>query len=154
STVNLRPDAPTSEYRLAGNGPLGQFDLRAVSVSVPAAQSSSTCSGPTKINGSAVAGGGVFRSADGSLLKVYATGASDCIDFSIGQALCIRVFQITGGTGRFKNASGGTLTLTMTVAPVLADASGNPVFFTVTGGVSGGVPGVTADQEHQDDSQP
>ena len=30
-------------------------------------------------------------------------------------------FQITGGTGRFKNAT-GLLTLTETVVPVLADA--------------------------------
>jgi hypothetical protein len=34
-------------------------------------------------------------------------------------------FQITGGTGRVKNAS-GTLTFTETTVPVLADAFNNP----------------------------
>ncbi len=72
--ISLRPDAPTAEYLLAGNGALGQFDLRAVSVSIPAPQPPSTCSGPNKVYGSAVAGGGVFRFADGSLLNVYLTG--------------------------------------------------------------------------------
>jgi hypothetical protein len=151
STINLRPDGPTSEYHLAGNGTLGQFDLRTVSVSVPSPQRPSSCAGPTKAYGSAVAGAGVFRFDDGGgLLKVYLTGGSDCIDFSLGEAVCIRIFQISGGTGRFKNASGGTITLTMTVAPVLADASNNPVFFTVTGKITGVVSGVAMDQRSQD----
>ena len=72
-------------------------------------------------------------------MKLNLTGGSDCIDFAAGEALCTRVFQVTGGTGRFKNASGGTVTLTMTVVPVLADASNNPVFFAVTGEVTGAV---------------
>ena len=153
STASLRPDAPTSEYQLTGNGALGPFDLRVLSVSIPAAQPPSTCTGANKIAGSAVAGGGVLRFADGSLLKVYLTGGSDCIDLSAGQALCIRILQITGGTGRFRNASGGTVTLTMTVAPVLGDSSGTPVFFAVTGGVSGALPRVTAEQEPEEHSQ-
>lgn len=146
STINLLPGIATSEYQLAGNGTLGQFDLRTVSVSTPSPQVSNTCSGPTKLYLSAVAGAGVFRFGNGSLLKVNLTGGSDCIDFSAGDALCIRVFQITGGTGRFKNASGGTVTLTMTVVPVLGDASNNPVFFTVTGGVTGAVPQVAMER--------
>jgi len=141
STISLRPDAPTAEYLLSGNGALGQFDLRTVSVTIPATQPPSSCSGPNKEYGSAVAGGGVFRFADGSLLNVYLTGGSDCVDYSARQALCIRIFQITGGTGRFRNASGGTVTLTMTVVPVLGDVSNNPVFFAVTGTVTGTVPG-------------
>ena len=83
-----------------------------------------------------MAGAGVLRSWDGSLLTVNLTGGGDCIDFSANQALCTRIFQITGGTGRFKNAS-GSLTLTMTVVPLLADTSSNPVFFSVTGEVKG-----------------
>ncbi|HKI13342.1 MAG TPA: hypothetical protein VKA02_14590 [Candidatus Acidoferrum sp.] len=150
STISLRPNAPTAEYLLAGNGALGQFDLRAVSVSIPAPQPPSTCSGPNKVYGSAVAGGGVFRFADGSLLNVYLTGGGDCVDFSAGQALCTRILQITGGTGRFRNASGGTVTLTMTVVPVLGDASNNPVFFAVTGTVTGTVPGGARDEGNQD----
>lgn len=152
STINLQPGTSTSEYHLTGNGTpgLGQFELRVVSVSTPSAQQSDTCSGSTKLYLSAAAGAGVFRFADGDLLKVYLTGGSDCIDFSAGEALCIRVFQVTGGTGRFKNASGGTLTLTMTVVPVLGDASNNPVFFAVTGGVTGAVPGAGLERGPED----
>ena len=133
STINLLPGTTTSEYRLAGNAAgLGQLDLRVVSVSTPAPQRG-TCS----VNGSAVAGASVFRFDNGDLLTGILKEGSDCIDFSTRQAICIRVFNVTGGTGRFKNAAGGTITLTMTLAPVLGDASGNPVFFTVTGSVTG-----------------
>ena len=38
STINLRPGTTTSEYQLAGNSRLGQFDLRTVSVSIPSPQ--------------------------------------------------------------------------------------------------------------------
>jgi hypothetical protein len=151
STINLQPGTTnTSEYGLAGNGTLGSFTLRVVSASTASPQPSSTCSGATKIYGAAVAGAGVFRFEDGDLLKGNLTGGGDCIDFSVGHAICTRVFQITGGTGRFKNASGGTVTLTMTVAPVLADASNNPVFFTVTGDVTGKVSGVGVGHGSQD----
>ena len=59
-------------------------------------------------------------------------------------------FQITGGTGRFKDAS-GILTLTETVLPVLADASNNPVFFAATGEFTGTVSGVAMEEERQDE---
>jgi len=98
----------------------------------------STCSGPNKLHFAAVAGAAVLRSQDGSLLTVNLTGGGDCIDFAAGQALCTRIFQVTGGTGRFKSAS-GSVTLTMTVVPVLAYDTGNPVFFAVTGEVNGTV---------------
>jgi len=141
STISLQPGSPASEYHLAGNGALGPFTFRVVSTSMTSPQKSSACSGPTKVYFPAVAGAGVFRFQDGGLLKVNLTGGSDCIDFAAGEALCTRVFQVTGGTGRFKNASGSTVTLTMTVVPVLADASNNPVFFAVTGEVTGAVAG-------------
>jgi hypothetical protein len=145
STIDLQPGRPASEYQLAGTGALGQFTLRVVSASAAAPQLSSTCSGPTKIYFPTVAGAAVFRFDDGGLLKVNLTGGSDCIDFAAGQAFCTRVFQVTGGTGRFQNASSGTITLTMTVVPVLANASNSPVFFSVTGAVTGAVPGVALD---------
>ena len=72
-------------------------------------------------------------------MTVYLTGGSDCIDFVAGQAICTRIYQITGGTGRFKNES-GSLTLTMTVVPVLTDPPSNPnnpVFFAVTAEFTG-----------------
>jgi len=57
-------------------------------------------------------------------------------------------FQITGGTGRFKDVS-GILTLTETVQPVLADASNNPVFFASTGEFKGTVSGMAREDERQ-----
>ena len=57
-------------------------------------------------------------------------------------------FLITGGTGRFQNAS-GMLTLTEAVRPVLADFHGNPVLFASTGEFTGTVTGV-AGGEGQD----
>ncbi len=136
STVQLTPGTPASEYNLAGGGIFDPFTLRVVNSSAPSATPPSTCSGPTKLYREAVAGAGVLRSGDGSLLTVNLTGGSDCIDFVARQALCIRILQITGGTGRFKNAS-GSVTLTMTVVPILADSTGNPVFFSVTGDLKG-----------------
>ena len=136
STVQLAPGTPASEYSLAGGGPLDPFTLRVVNSSAANPDFPSTCTGPTKLHFASVAGAGVLRASDGSLLTVNLTGGGDCIDFSANQALCIRIFQITGGTGRFKNAS-GSLTLTMTVMPVLVDAANNPVFFAVTGEVKG-----------------
>jgi hypothetical protein len=138
SVVNLTPGAPASEYQLAGNGTLGPFTLRVINSS-GAPQQSTTCSGATKLYLPAVSGAAVFRHENGDLLKGTLTGGSDCIDFVANQANCIRIFQITGGTGRFNNSHGGTLTLTMTVVPILSDSSNNPVFFTVTGSVTGSI---------------
>ena len=128
STVQTTPGTPASEYNLSGDG----FTFRVVSTSAAAPDFPSTCTGATKIHFATVAGAGVLRSQDGSLLTVNLTGGGDCIDFTANQALCTRIFQITGGTGRFKDAS-GSATLTMTVVPILRNTSGKPVFFAVTG---------------------
>ncbi len=136
STVELTPGTPASEYNLAGGGLLDPFTFRVVNSTAANPDFPSTCTGPTKLHFASVAGAGVLRSGDGSLLTVNLTGGGDCIDFTANQALCIRIFQITGGTGRFKNAS-GSLTLTMTVVPLAVDSTGNPVFITVTGDVKG-----------------
>jgi len=137
STLNL--GAPASEYNIAGTGTLGSFTLRTEEAnSVPPG----ACPG---IN-HPYAGAGVFRFEDGSLLMVNITQGSDCLLFTpTGPvAHCTRTFQITGGTGRLKNASGGTITLTETVMAVLFDASGNPVLFAATGDMTGEISGVAS----------
>jgi hypothetical protein len=149
STINLQ-GAPASEYQLAGDGPLGQFTIRAVSNTTASPQRSTTCSGPTKVYLPVAAGAGVFRSQSGGLLKLNLTGGGDCIDFAAGEALCTRVFQVMGGSSRFTNAF-GTVTLTMTVVPILADGPNNPIFFAVTGQFTGTVSGVAAEEERQDE---
>ena len=153
SAVNLQhPGANNSEGDFAGNGTLGQFTFRHVRAITAYPQPSSTCSGPTKLSFSNVAGAGVFRFQDGSLLKVNLTQGADCVDLAAQQGNCTMTFQITGGTGRFKDAS-GILTLTETVLPVLADASHNPVFFASTGEFTGTVSGVAAEEGRQDERQ-
>jgi hypothetical protein len=136
STVNLQTGTGTAEYRLAGNGTLGPFTLRAVSASAATPQASSSCSG---VYFPVLAGEGVIRLQDGSLLTLKLTGGGDCIDFAAGVADCTRIFQVLSGTGRLKGASGGTVTLTEAVVPVVPGRLG---FFAVTGGIAGAVSGI------------
>jgi hypothetical protein len=150
STVDLGTGTPASEYTLVGNGILGSLTLRVVSASTASPQQPSTCSGANKIYALVTAGAGVFRSADGSLLTLNLTGGSDCIDLSTGHATCIRIFQVAGGTARFKDSSGSNLTLTMIVTPVLPT---NPVFFSVTANFTGTVSRVAGEQQPQDITQ-
>jgi len=147
STVNLaQPDTSNDEDNFAGNGTLGSFTVRNVrAIANSPTTPPSTCSGPNLYYFTESAGGGVFRFQDGSLLNVQLTQGSDCINFATNEAHCTVTFQITGGTGRFKNAS-GTLTFTETVVTVLSDASGNPVFFAATGDYTGTVSGVSEEQ--------
>ena len=150
STINLQQTGTNnSEDNSAGNGTLGPFTFRNVRAIRASPEPSSTCSGPTQLYFSSAAGAGVFRFQDGSLLKVNLTQAGDCIDLAAREARCTMTFQITGGTGRFKDAS-GMVTLTETVLPVLADASNNPVFFAATGEFTGTVSGVAVEEEPQD----
>ena len=119
STINLQqPNANNGEENVAGNGTLGPFTFRNVRANDAVPQPSSTCSGPTQVYFLSVAGAGVFRFQDGSLLKVNLTQGGDCIDFPALAGPLHDDFQITGGTGRFKDAS-GFLTLTETAAGVV-----------------------------------
>jgi hypothetical protein len=151
SAINLQVadthtgDKHTGEFNFAGKGTLGSFTFRNVEANGDFPQQSSSCQA-NQVYVETIAGAGVFRFQDGSLLKVKLTEGFDCIDFAAMEAHCTRTFQITGGTGRFKDAS-GDLTLSETVLPVLADASSNPVFFAATGEFTGTVSGVAAEEE-------
>ncbi len=137
STVDLGTGTPAGEYQLAGNGTFGNLTVRVVSASAASPQSSSTCSG---LYIPVVAGMGVVRvDGDLSLLTLNLTGGSDCIDLAAGRAVCTRIFSITGGTGRFKNAT-GNLTLNMDVVPIVPT---NFAFFYVTGDIRGMVSGAS-----------
>jgi hypothetical protein len=154
SAVNLQqPGTQTVEENFAGNGALGPFTFRLISAETTSPQQPpSTCSGPANIYFSRVAGAGVLRFQDGSLLKVNMTQGADCIDLAAQQGHCTLTFQITGGTGRFTDAS-GTLTLTETNVPVLTDALNNPVFFASTGEFTGTVSGVAREADRQEERQ-
>ena len=137
SVIDLKqPNTSTSEENLAGGGSQGPFTFRLVRASTAAPQPSATCAGASKVFFQTVAGAGLFRFFDGSLLMVSITDGGDCIDFAANQAQCTLTFQVTGGTGRFQGAT-GVLTLTETSAPILADASSNPVFFLEIGEFKG-----------------
>ena len=153
STINLQhPNTIGSEENIAGNGTVGTFTFRNVRASEASPQPSSTCPGPNQLYFPSVAGAGVFRFQDGSLLKVNLTQGGDCIDLAAQEGHCTLTFQITGGTSRFKDAS-GVLTLTETVLPVLADAFHNPVFFAATGKFTGTVSGVAREADREEEQQ-
>ncbi len=90
SVIDLKhPNTDTGEENLAGTGTLGPFTFRLVKASTTAPQPSTTCSGPTKCFFPNVAGAGLFRFFDGSLLEVNLTEGGDCIDFAAQQALVL-----------------------------------------------------------------
>jgi hypothetical protein len=153
STINLQiPDTKTGEFNFAGKGTLGSFTFRNVEANGATPQPSSTCSGPNQLYFPVVAGAAVFRFRDGSLLKVNLTEGADCIDFAALEAHCTRTFEISGGTGRFKDAK-GTLMLTEIAKPVLADFLKNPVFFAATGEFTGTISGVAREDEDKYERQ-
>ena len=143
TTTSLAPNTNTDEQNLAGNGTLGQFTFHELHADPAAPEFSNTCSGPTHLYFSTIAGGGVFRFQDGSLLTVAVTaGSSICIDFAAGHAQLTTNYQVTGGTGRFKSAS-GLITLTAVLTPALFNSSFGVVLATDTGEFTGAVSGVS-----------
>jgi hypothetical protein len=148
STLNLQAGAVASEWNMAGSGTLGRFNYHGVEASdVPPG----ACPGMNH----PYAGAGVFRFEDGSLMMVSLTQGSDCLQFtSTGPvAHCTRTFQITGGTGRLKNVSAGTIAVTGTVLAVLFDASSKPVLFANTGQMTGMVSEVASAAEPRGNQQ-
>ena len=133
SVIDLKhPNTNTSEENLAGSGSQGPFTFRLVRASTAAPQPSTTCSGPTKVFFPNVAGAGLFRFFDGSLLivnlTVNLTEGGDCIDFAANQATCTLTFQVTGGTGRFQGAT-GVLTFTEASTPHIKRCFEQPRLF-------------------------
>src|ERR1041385_7304097 len=142
SAADLKqPNSITLEENVAGNGSLGPFTFRDIRTSALFSQPSSTCAAAFFPS---VAGGGILRFQDGSLLKVnlkQGSNSGDCIDFANFVAHCTLILEIQGGTGRFQNAS-GVLTYTETARPVLFDAVGMLVLGTEVGEITGTISGV------------
>jgi hypothetical protein len=146
SAINLQqPNSSNDEDSFVGDGSLGTFTLRNVRAISNVPGSSTTCSGSNQLFLPELAGGGVFRFGDGSLLELTLTEGGDCIDLTTGIATCNVTFKITGGTGRFKNAS-GNLTMIETVLTDISDALGNPALFAATGTITGDVKGVEPEE--------
>ena len=149
SANNLQqPNTSNDEDNFAGNGTLGSFTVRNVrAISNNPAPPPGSCSGANQLYLPEPAGGGVFRFDDGSLLYLSLTQGADCIDLTNPTFECTLIFKITGGTGRFRNAS-GVLTMTEAGLTVLSDANGNPVLFAATGEYTGTISGICEEEGH------
>ena len=146
SAINLQqPNTSNDEDNFAGDGTLGAFTLRNIRAISNAPGASTTCSGANQLFLPEVAGAGVFRFKDGSLLELSLTEGGDCIDLTTGTANCVLTFKIIGGTGRFKKAT-GNLTMTETIVTVISDTLGNPALFAPTGTITGDVKGAEPEQ--------
>ena len=151
TTLAIAPNTLNHESHVAGNSTLGPFTYRGLWADDPGSQTSGNCGSGFGPNFRVVAGGGVFRFEDGSLLTVLLTEGTLCVDISdpahtVGRQF--ETYQITGGTGRFKNAAAScsvtpedcTLQLTAMREVVLRDSSGAVKFLTFTGEFQGSVP--------------
>jgi hypothetical protein len=152
TTIDLLPGTVTDEELFTGHGPLGPFTYRELHADAANPQSPSACSDPSQLYFPIETGAGVFRFQDGSLMTVNMTQGSVCVDLTANLGYLTETYQITGGTGRFKNAS-GTLTLTGILNPLLLDASGNPKLLTNTGKFEGRVLGVAIGENGQNERQ-
>jgi hypothetical protein len=150
TTLAIAPNTLNHETHVAGNSSLGPFTYRGLWADDPS-QFPGSCGSGFGPNFRVVAGGGVFRFEDGSLLSVQLTEGTACLDISDPAHVVGRQFetyQITGGTGRFKHAAAScgvtpedcTLQLTATRMVVLRDSSGAVKFVTFTGEFQGTVP--------------
>ena len=70
TTIDLGPNTITDEEHLEGNGTLGPFTLRKLRTDETIPESVGKCGDGSGPNLRVVAGGGVFRFQDGSLLTV------------------------------------------------------------------------------------
>ena len=144
TTLAIAPNTLNHESHVAGNSSLGPFTYRGLWADDPGSQSSGSCGSGFGPNFRIVAGAGVFRFEDGSLLTVQLTEGTLCVDIAdpahpVGRQF--ETYQITGGTGRFRHAAASCgvtagdcpLQLTATRGLVLRDSSGAPKFFTFTG---------------------
>jgi hypothetical protein len=147
TAINLRANTVTDETHLAGRGSLGRFTFRELHADGAAAQPPAGCVGP---NFAVLAGAGVFRFQDGSLLVVTVMDGSACINLAAGNAAITVNYQISGGTGRFTGAS-GNLKMTATLAVVLRNASNAPALLTNTGKFEGLIFGARVEEEERED---
>jgi hypothetical protein len=148
TTINLRPGTVTDETHLAGNGTLGAFTFRELHADGPSPPPAS-CSGPYFV---VVAGAGVFRFQNGSLLTVTVMDGSGCVNPTARNAALTVNYEITGGTGRFTGAS-GNLTMKATIASVLRNAANAPALLTNTGKFEGTIVGAAREEEERQDER-
>jgi hypothetical protein len=136
TAIDFQPGTITDEELLAGNGTLGPFTFRKLRTDELSPNSFGSCGSGSGPSFRVVAGGGVFRFQDGSLLTVTVTEGVLCVDLDHSVGHLTETYQIAGGTGRFKGAS-GALQAEGTLTAVLFSASDAPVLLTNTGELKG-----------------
>ena len=100
TVINLQPNTVTDEHHSAGNGTFGAFTFRELHADLSPNPQPGGCTGP---NFAIVAGAGVFRFQDGSLLIVAIKDGSGCINPAAGTAALTVNYEITGGSGPRKD---------------------------------------------------
>jgi hypothetical protein len=123
--VNLATggNSSLSDLTVAGDGSFGPFTLHEVAATTPS-PTSAGCAAPDLSAAFAfVKAAGVYRFQDGSLLTYELKSGTSCIDFTKGFASSALTHRITGGTGRFKNASGTLNVKVPTSYPILFDVT-------------------------------
>src|SRR5258705_9988869 len=80
TAIEVQPDTITDEELLAGNGTLGPFTFRKLRTDETSPQFFGSCGSGFGPSIRVVAGGGVFRFEDGSLLTVTVTEGVLCVD--------------------------------------------------------------------------
>jgi hypothetical protein len=138
TTINLRPGTITDEHQSAGRGSLGAFTFRELHADLGGAPPTPACPGPHFL---VVAGAGVFRFTDGSLLLVGITEGDGCVNPAAGFALLIVKYE----------GASGELTMTMTQWAVLRNAANMPALLMFTGEFEGTISGLGTQQDRQDD---
>ena len=141
TSIEVQPNTVTDEELLAGSGAPGSFTFRKLRTDETSPQGFGSCGVPNSFGPilRVVAGGGVFRFEDGSLLTVLLTDGTLCIDVhDVNQPVgyLTENYQVTGGTLRLASAS-GALRLTGRIMPVMFSASGAVVLLTDSGQIEG-----------------
>jgi hypothetical protein len=94
SAANLQqPDSTTGEENVTGKGALGSFTFRDITAEANSPSASAACTGGSRAYFPRLAGGGVFRFEDGSLLKVKFVEGGDCVDFVASEGHCRLLFR-------------------------------------------------------------
>jgi hypothetical protein len=138
SSIDVQPDTITDEELLAGDGTLGPFTFRKLRTDETSPESFGSCGSGFGPSIRVVAGGGVFRFEDGSLLTVTVTQGVLCVDVDHSVGHLTETYQITGGTGRLKGAT-GTFQSTGSLSVVLFSTSNAAVLLINTGQLKGTV---------------
>jgi hypothetical protein len=138
TAIDVQPNTITDEELLAGNGTLGPFTFRKLRTDETSPESFGPCGSGFGPSLRVLAGAGVFRFEDGSLLTVTVTEGVLCVDLDHLVGHLTETYQITGGTGRLKDAT-GSLQSTGTLNPVMFSASNAAVLLTNAGQLKGTV---------------